>query len=745
MKRLAALTLALIFGVLAGLFGAGPTGLPGTADAQPIEDTPSNLRLDVDELSPRVLTSTSTTLNVSGRVTNTGDRRISAVRVQFKLGERQATERQLGETLAEDPPTDSSRSRFVDVAASLEPGQSAPLSISVPLDDPEGLTINRPGVYPLLVNVNGTPEYGGAARLAALSTLLPVLGVPGGEAPERPASATDVSMLWPIADVRPRVVAAPYASPVELSDDDLARDLAPGGRLDALVGAAASAEAVVAQSLCFAIDPDLLDTVVSMTRGYNVRGPSGPVPGQGGDAANRWLDALRKVTAGRCVVQMPYADADLSTLSHVQPAEAGETLTKSAVSGTPLVEAVLGTQVLRGVLWPDGALDEPVLGALAETGVNSVITDSTRLSSPDQVTSGVGIEGSDIRAQPFDPLLASAMAGSSGSPDSAVGSATPADEPDIATQNGLATLAFRGGLGNQNDAAKTPLLLAPPRHWSAPPNELSLFLRTVGRLTEAGMLNPTPVQQQLRTPADGMAAMPYSASDAAAEAPGEVTEMLTGIERELGDLGQAMGVDPTMQVDPGALLQPVRNAAVRGSSTVWRGNSGPAVAATKNAREQLEALRAQVRIESPPQLIALASGSSPLPVFIRNDLPVRVAVRLDLSQATGLRTEQPAARDIPALVGLSERIPTETLRAGRFSANVSLTTPSGVTQLGPMARFELTSNEYGAITIILTVSAAGALFLLSARRIYKRVRAKRHAQAPADYSGATETVVDAGR
>ena len=38
--------------------------------------------------------------------------------------------------------------------------------------------IEEPGVYPVMVNVNGTPDYGEPARLDDARFLLPVLGVP---------------------------------------------------------------------------------------------------------------------------------------------------------------------------------------------------------------------------------------------------------------------------------------------------------------------------------------------------------------------------------------------------------------------------------------------------------------------------------------------------------------------------------------------------------------------------------------
>ena len=55
-----------------------------------------------------------------------------------------------------------------------------PFTLSYPLRSPDlpSLHIDQPGVYPVLVNVNGTPDYGAPARLDDARFLLPVLGVP---------------------------------------------------------------------------------------------------------------------------------------------------------------------------------------------------------------------------------------------------------------------------------------------------------------------------------------------------------------------------------------------------------------------------------------------------------------------------------------------------------------------------------------------------------------------------------------
>jgi hypothetical protein len=714
------------------MFTQGVLHVP--AHAQPATDAPARLRLDVDQMNPRVITSTSRTLTISGKITNTGDRRITGVTTRLQLGERQAGERQLSDAMTEPPATDSAMTRFTPVVDVLEPGQTAPLALTVPIGDGTGgLQVGKPGVYPLLVNINGRPEYGGAARLAALSMLVPVVGVPGAPPPPRPERPTGVSVLWPIADTRPHVVAAPYGGPVQLADDQLADDLNPGGRLDSLVSAAGSARSnqSVFGSLCFALEPDLLETVDAMTHGYQVRTPDGPVDGRGAEAAKRWLASLRDLVRGHCVVAMPFADADLAAVSKIRAGGGDTTLVRAAVSGEATIERLLGVQPLPGVLWSDGAMDDRTLAALPGAGIRSLITDPTRLSTSSTDTGAVTLNDADLRAQPVDPLLSAALGGTSGRPESAGGFTTPADEPDVAVQNGLAALAFRVGADGGAQAGTQQrsggqLLLAPPRRWTAPADELNTLLGTLSDFTGRGLVSSVSLQQLLATPAHGRAAMNFAGQDLSSQLPTEVTDRLGSIDRETTGLNGAMALDPTAQVDPAALIRPLRNAMLRATSTAWRPNSTAALAAADTARAQLDALAGRVTVATPSQPISLASGSSPLPVFISSTLPVAVTVRIVLTNSAGLRPDAIPDQTIPANSAFNRYIPAEALRAGRFSVDVTLTTPEG-TQLGQTARFELTSNEYGAITLILTLTAAAALLLLSGRQIYRRVKERRTA------------------
>ncbi|AXB46263.1 DUF6049 family protein [Amycolatopsis albispora] len=717
MKRLASATLTAFLLVLQAFIGVPAGGAP----AQPGPDAPSRLRLDIDEMNPRLLVSTSATLTVAGKVTNTGDRRITDVQVRLQFGERQTTSRQLGEALAEAPPTDASITKYVDVARVIEPGQTVPLLITVPLGGDAKPLVSRPGVYPLLVNVNGTPEFGGQARLAAFSMLLPVLGVPGQSAPPRPERPTELSVLWPIADTRPRVVAAPFGGTLVLSDDQLATDLAPGGRLDALVTAPKNikGEPRLFDSMCFAIDPDLLETVEKMAGGYLVRTPDGgQAPGRGHDTAARWLTSLRQLLQDSCTIQLPYADADLPALAKVTDGD--PRLAKTAVDNTSLFERLLGVKPLPGVLWPNGGLDSATLAALGDARVTTVLAESDQLVSNRPLTAPATIEGTNLRGVALDPLLSRSMAATR-PVEGAAANLTPADDPDLAAQNALAVLAFQTGA--QSDTAGAPLLLAPPRRWTAPVDELTLLLRTIGDYSGLGMVTSKPLLEELAKPVKGTAKMEYGAKDAPAELPQPVISSLSQTERETADFGSSLTGDATTQVEPEDLIKPIRSGLMRASSTAWRADSAGALASAEDARGQLDALRGQVTVETPKQQISLASDTSPLPVTLKNSLPVGVTVRINLTNFTGLRPEQIPDRPLPARGSVPHLIQAEALRTGHFSVDVSLSTPGG-TPLGSPARMELNSTQFGLITLIVTIVAGAALLLLSGRRIYRRIRGK---------------------
>jgi hypothetical protein len=692
----------------------------GVAAAQPVPDPANRMRLEVDTLSPRVVTAGTAEVTVTGRVTNTGDRPINNVRVQLRRGEALNTEQKVRELRGQA--TDSAMSTFVQMSGKLEPGQSAPIALTVPVRGTDtSLRIDQPGVYPLLVNVNGQPDYGNQARLAASYLALPVLSVPSGPTAPKPPNPARLTILWPLVDDYPRRVPSPDEHAL-LSDDGLAGSLAPGGRLFELVSAATQAVTTdpdLLDTLCFAVDPDLLETVQQMTAGYRYRDDAGQlVTGSGAEAAKTWLAALQGLVTGRCVIAVPYADADLVALSR---ANAAGLERLALTSGGAVTELLRPYPPAPSILWPaGGTLDQRTLLDLAGTTPTTVLMDPAHLHNRQGVgpyTVGGSTGPGAARVLPIDNLA----------------SLTLEDDPTSQTsqtaQAGLAALIYETAFAPANGRS---ILITPPRRWHAPAGELGVYLQTVQQLFTADLARPQPLTDAAAAvPGGTVGELDYTAQDGAAEITPAATAAAVRVNAAQGDLVDSMHVDDTAQVKPAVLVDPLRYGLLRGTSTAWRGHPDQAARAVDEVAGQLDALRSQVTIDNPGRPLTLASGNSPIPVLINNALPVSITVRIKLGDTPGLRPESIPDVIIPARLAVNRYLPAEVIRSGRFTVDVSLSTPGG-TPLGSTARIELSSTSYGTVTLIITGTAAAVLFLLVGLRIYRRVKTARAAGPPAE-------------
>ncbi|WP_280481689.1 DUF6049 family protein [Nocardia cyriacigeorgica] len=392
------------------------------AGAQPSESgetsSPKFLKLSLDSVTPTTVTTTSDPLlTVSGTVTNIGDRVVDDVSVRVQRARAVAEPSGLRTALRLDQANYDVAGPFEDVAERLSPGQRRQFTLSIALradDTGASLDITEPGVYPLLLNVNGEPAYGSQARLDDARFLLPVLGLPpasaGATAPVPPAPAPPVAttLVWPLAD-RPRLVAG-RAGTVdelpELTDDELASSLAKGGRLEQLLdaletvlGSDAGRDKRLASSVCVAIDPDLLLTVEAMTGDYRVlASPSDPVgatrAGTGSDHAQAWLDRLRALASSMCTVALPFAQVDLSALAAVDDPQ----LTARAVKApADVVDSILATRSVRGVSLPDsGSIDTGAGVLLRGNGFKTAVLAGNAVAladDPDITSARTGVTG----------------------------------------------------------------------------------------------------------------------------------------------------------------------------------------------------------------------------------------------------------------------------------------------------------------------------------------------------------------
>jgi hypothetical protein len=692
------------------------------------------LALQVDRFSPQVVRESSTALTVAGAVRNVSDRSIFGLEIRVQDGARLANSRAVFRALNGSVRTARAATPFTTVARKLRPGESTHFSERVPLGK---LALSKAGVYPLLVNVNGRPAYGGQARLASVSMLLPVSSLPGrgSTAGAGAASGTSggqagrVSMLWPLLDEHPRIVARRKGKTV-LSDDGLAASLRPGGRLYGLVDALAregKAHPELLRATCFAIDPELLAAVNAMTAsgGYLVSSGQATRPGAGRSAAVSWLSRLRDLTDDRCVIPLPYADADLVSLTHAGLGELAErALSTGIVSG-----ALPGADIASDIRWPAGGyVDRATLRTDAYQDTTVVAGGSAWPDATTPAGSAHPVAGAaGVTAVRADGLVHRGLAGRPRDAVLPAGARTPAAEPAVATQNGIATLLFRARLGGHRPHT---VLIAPPRRWDAPEGELRRFLATLARLEHRHLLTAAPFPEPRSTRGSGNWAAPvalrYPATAADSEISARAMDLVAQQHARLTDIAGTMKPDPSAGVSPAAVVRPFYEALLAATSTANRSRGADAAAAALNsagtAKARISALADEVGLANVHQTISLTSKKSPLPISIDNALPVLVTVRIHLDTAA-IQPRGSLVERVPPHSSRTFYLPTRVVRSGRFTVNAALSTPSG-TPLGHAARLEVSSGAYGSIVLIITGAAFAVLMLLAGRRVYTRVRSR---------------------
>jgi Family of unknown function (DUF6049) len=731
-----AVTVLAALGVLLPL--AQPQTYAGTPPRAPSRVPTVLARFELSSLSPRVVTLTSApVLRVSGRVVNLGERPITNLGIRLSRDEPVSSEAAAARALARtsEELTESVHATGAQpLPGELAAGQSRVFQLDVPLRGAAAtsLQITEPGVYPVLVSLTGTSDVGGGVggrtRLASIPLLVPVLGIPPassggpfGPVLRRPSQPGPLTVLWPLAAPPERLPSGPGEPILVSSDrpgiDALAADIAPGGRLDGLLGAL---EQVVppgsplGAAVCVAVDPLLLETLDAMSHGYRVVAQAGGISeGTGARNARSWLDRLRGAVRGRCVLPLPYADADVVALSRAGLTDL-EALATS--TGADLVRELLGVQPLIGVSWPASELlDERTLADLTTLQTHAVLLDPHGITPPPAprppaVSVARGVV-SLVAGAPapigllVDPLVTDALAHGSG---------------QLSAQDGLGALVYRAASGR-------PILLVPPRRWLASGTEASTLLTTAQQLLDAGFVTPRELSALAAIQPDGTGvALRYPPQAAAAEIPPQVTGEVQRDRDVLRDLQVATVLDPAANLRPAALLDPLRLGLLRAVSTAWRGEPTAAMRVSAQESGRLDELRRSVRIVQPPGPYTLAASDSPLLITVSNGLPVGMQVALRLSEAAGLRTGKMGLQLVPARSTRQLVIPAKVSRAGQFSVDAWLSTPGG-TPLGEPSTLQLRSTAFGTVTVALTAGAGTALILLVARGIVRRVRRTRKA------------------
>lgn len=725
------------------LTGIGLPAGTGTPRASGAPGAPEFLQVRLDSVTPDVVTTSSEpTVTVTATVTNVGDRPVRDVVARLEHAPAVSTPAGLRTTLGPAGADFAPVGEFVSVTAELGRGQAVEIRFSAPIRPGRqpSLDITAPGIYPMLVNVNGTPDYGDPALLDERRFLLPVVGVPAEAgsgnaltdvvAPDtsRPVALT---MLWPLAD-KPRL--APGlpggTSPVRLMNDDLAVSLAPGGRLETLLAAAEFATSPDAidpaagldRALCLAVDPDLLVTVNAMTAGYVVAdAPDGlgtaTHPGTGRAAAVAWLDRLRGVARRLCVTATPYAQADLGALHRIGNPVLG---VAAARSGADIVDRILGIATTRGAtVLADGALTDSKL-ALLDGQDGTVAVAAAADPAPQRLSPLVTLA-------PFKPAVGAALAAVGTDPAVPgyldVGTDVPIgqDSPAARRQDAVAAVLWQSV---SPDVQPRTQLLVPPAKWSPQADDARLILTTLANSLRSGLAAARPLAAVIAE----TAALP-PAPEPASLPTGERGEFDEDVLRTIGaDMGRLEDLDAALTTDPRTgLTGPQYTAPLREDMLRALSQTEPADTRNDLARARLAVvgktigdLFGAVSIVNPGDSYTLATERSALPLALRNDLAVPIRVRLQVDAPPGMSVTDLGEQEVPPGY-LPLRVPVEVHITQRVAVDVTLRTPEGV-QLGEPVRLSVHSNAYGKVLFTITLTGGAVLALLVGRRLYHRFR-----------------------
>ncbi|MDP9637658.1 hypothetical protein J2W18_002577 [Rhodococcus cercidiphylli] len=746
---------------------AGDTS--GTTSAVP--DTPMTqsgdpfLTLSIDTVAPSTVTTSSDPfVTIRATVKNTGDRRVDDVSVRLQGAAAIDTTSGLRTSLTLDQERFDRVGTFVTVAESLEKDQSRQFDLSMQLrsSTEPSLGIDAPGVYPLLLNVNGTPEYGGTARLDDARFLLPVVGLPRNPGQLDPAAPdamplppntrnpVAMTVLWPLADI-PRLAAGIPGSiddRVRLIDDDLATQLAAGGRLDTLLKAVEFAtqpgldpDGKLASSLCIGIDPDLLVTVSNMTRGYLVvDNPADPASsareGSGSGAAAQWLTRLEALASNTCVTALPFAQADLAAVADI----GDSSLLSSAVAApADIVDGILGISSLRDFTWSaTGGVDAGAADALRSSGTGTVLVADNSISPPTSsptsllVSSDTAPTAADptgaLAATHYDSATTAALAGVGTTPSTPA--LTPANQRfDLGTdsrtarlQDALGAINFHALVGA--DRPGRTVTVAPPQYWTAGGDEPSAILSTVSSLLRSGLATPRPLPGLITEPPTGI---PVTSIDVPTDLDASAIDTVRTQSARVDTLAQSLVEDPQSALTPRLYTAPLREDMLRALSTAGRasaeGEDAAAMARTRltATRVGLDTVYGSVTVLAPGGVYTLASEQSPLLLVARNDLPVPVNVLLRVDAPPEMTISDVGVTQLPARGSRTITVPAEVDDKRNLSVDFSVTTLDG-TRLGEVSTVSVRSNAYGQALAIITACAGALLLLLAGRRLWHRFR-----------------------
>ncbi|WP_069171609.1 DUF6049 family protein [Streptomyces griseus] len=699
-------TASLIVGVplIAGLL-AGPAA--PSAQAGVTAEAPTGSRtvdVSLDTLAPSAPVE-GDTLTVSGTLTNKGRKTITDAEVDLRVGPRLSGRSAIDEAARRTgylPGSDPAKlgGPYTVKIAELASGISQDFTLSVPV---EKLGLDDAGVYQLGVSLTGHTSD---------SVYDQVLGIRRTFLPWQPEDAerkTGLTFLWPLiasAHVTAETGSDEQQTPV-FADDELALDLAPGGRLEQMVSLGRQLP------VTWVIDPDLLAAADAMTKNYRVRVGDTTVAGTNQAIAKQWLTSLEAAVKDGTVVALPFADPDLASIAHRGKNVTGtlshlQTATEAA---GVTVETVLHVKPSTDFAWPvNGAIDPSIVDVATSAGAHKVIARSDSLE-----------ETGDL---PYTPTAARPIGGGTTAVVSDHRLST-AFEGDL-SKAGKATLAVQKFLAHtltlteQAPDRERSIVVAPQRTPTAA--QAQAMARAVQALTDEHWTQPLDLVAAAGKKPDAQATTKVPR---ASRYPKKLRsqELPTQAFQDIRTTQDSLNSFQVILTQPDRVVTPFGNAINRSMSTSWRGSALEAQRYRDAVRIYLRSLTNEVQLIAKSD-VTLSGRSATIPVTVQNKLVQGVdhlVLRLTSGNATRLNlNDGGAVAEQPVRIagGHSQSVKFDASANANGQAQVTarLFTPDG-TPYGEEMTFTVKVSEVTP-TVLLVIAGGLLLLVLAGIRMY---------------------------
>lgn len=698
--------------------------LPAATPAQAADS--GTVSVAVDTLTPSAPTD-GDTLTVSGTVTNNGKQAVTDAHVGLRVGPELTTRSAVESTSRNSTDLQGATGlevggKYVEKFAELVPGVAEPFSISVPVDE---LDLGDSGVYEFAVALSGETSAQPWEQLRGIERT--VLPWQSGEADTK----TRTTYLWPLISTTHMTAETgsnEQQTPVFL-DDDLAKEISPGGRLDQMVSLGKNLD------VTWVVDPDLLASVDAMTRPYRVKTGDTTRAGTAEEQAlaKQWLAGLQKAVSDKEVVALPFADPDLASLAHNGTSVTGSLshLEKATDVAATTVKTVLHVTPSTDFAWPvDGAVDPSITKVATSAGADKVIARSDSL----QETGGL----------PYTPSAARPIGGGT---TAVVADArlSTAFEGDLtkASDSTRAVQQFLGqslSLNLQTDNERS-IVVAPQRMPSTSQAQAMAEALTAlqggnwsesQNLTAAAAVKPDPAATT-KVPSKS----DYPSSLRKRELPRSAFQQIATTQEKF-DRFKAVLSDPSRVVTPFGL------AMNREMSTSWRGRATEASTFRGDVQDYLNGLTDQVKLIDKSET-KLSGRSATIPVTVQNNLVQGVdnlVLRLTSLSPKRLEIGGESYSEQPVEVsgGHSQTVKFTTAAKANGQATVvaQLYTKDGQPYGAPVT-FDVKVTEFTA-TVMLVIGGGFLLLVLAGFRMYtQRKRAAAREAEEQDREEAEET------